>query len=49
LRVEIGLGVEREFKAEPQHRRQQEQLIANGADSRPVVDGDPGRSMLDLD
>src|SRR6516162_1558299 len=51
LRVEIGLGVEREFEAQPQHRRQQDELIKNGADLRAVVDGNPrrGQSALELD
>ncbi len=41
--VEIGLGVEREFVAEPEHHCEQEQLVENGPDLRVVVKGDPRR------
>ncbi len=48
LRVEIGLGVERELVAEPQHRREQYELIDNGAGLGVVVDRDPRRSRAAL-
>jgi hypothetical protein len=48
--VEVGLGIEGEFVAEPHHRRQYDELVENSADLRAIVDRNPrrGHSTLDL-
>src|SRR5205085_2246401 len=48
LRVKVGLGIEREFVAEPHQRGEQADLPGGAADLRIIVERDPRQCWRDL-